>query len=142
MTYTRKIYSTCCYVNEQPDGMVLTSSVQFATTDRLTLTDPFSMQNQFVSFSNVKAKPIVHLILRHENRTSAPVNPGGPRQLYRLLGRRRPRGELAGQQAWHNPDDLVSEPGKSRFEIALVYPTYDGSYDDRAKNNNLVPKHR
>ena len=32
--------------------------------------------------------------------------------------------------------------GKSRIEIAFVHPSFDGTYEERRKKNNIVPRER
>lgn len=136
----------CCYISKQTIT-ALTSSLQFATTGRLTLKDPSSTQIesicQFFCLNNVKAKPVAHLIILRTGRLSsllsAALRHEGEGRHVRLSTRT--------PQTWGAVDGvflmtMFPKHGKSRFVIACVYPTYDGSYDERARNNNIAPKHR
>ena len=167
MEFIKKTYKFCCFIQDDP--MNFTTEI-IPTVNHNGLIDMERTSRNVASLCQVfkpkidssHAEHIVGLILwrverlsrlfsenlRHnawrgkECREPIQVNRDGSAEFWQVL-----------MQIVHAKNFLGARPGiflmtvfptfgKSRFEIAFVYPMFDGSYEEREKKNEIVPPHR
>ena len=112
MDFIKKVYSICCYTNAS------------------------------------KAKQITDLILWRierilkECRRQVDMGPDGPVELYDALTCITHARNFIGNKPGLLLMAMFPSYGKSRFEIAFVFPSVDGSYNERRARGEIVPRNR
>ena len=167
MEFTKRIYKFCCYIQDDPKNFTTEVIPTVNHNGQIDMTRTSKNVAALCHAFSKKIDPshaehIVGLILwrverlsrlfsenlRHnawrgkECREPIHVNLDGSAEFWEVL-----------MQIVHAKNFLGVRPGiflmtvfptfgKSRFEIAFVYPKFDGTYEERAAIHEIVPKHR
>ena len=70
------------------------------------------------------------------------MNPDGSVELYDTLGCITHARNFMGNKPGLFLMAMFPDYGKARFEIAFVYPSVDGSYNERKDKGRIVPRNR
>ena len=157
MDFIKKVYSICCYTNAQPEVYGTDIIPMVCQNSFIDLKKTVQNVEQVCKYFNMdpsKAKQITNLILwriermsrlfsgclRHDPRhgihkeckRQVDIGPDGSVELYDALSCKPGLLLMA----------MFPNYGKSRFEIAFVYPSVDGSYNERKARGEIVPRNR
>ena len=167
MDFIKKVYSICCYTNAQSEvyGTDIISMVcHNGNIDLEKTVQNVEQVCKYFSMDPSKAKQIADLILwriermsrslsgclRHDPRHGTheeckrPVDmgPDGSVELYDALTCITHARNFMGNKPGLLLMAMFPSYGKSRFEIAFVFPSVDGTYNERKARGEIVPRNR
>ena len=165
MDFIKKVYSICCYTNSQPEAFGTDIIPMVCHNRQIDLEKTVLNVEQVCKYFNMaafKAKQITDLILcrierlsrlfsgcfRHdpkqghhrECKRQVDMGPDGPVELDDALGCITHARNFMGNKPGLLLMAMFPNCGKARFEIAFVYPSVDGPYNERKARGTIVPR--
>ena len=167
MDFIRKVYVICCYTNAQPEVYGTDIIPTVCHNNFIDLEKTVQNVEQVCKYFHMdpsKAKQITDLILwriermsrlfsgclRHdprpgihkERKRQVDMGPDGSVELYDALSCITHARNFIGNKPGLLLMAMFPNYGKSRFEIAFVYPSVDGSYNEQKARGEIVPRNR
>ena len=153
MDFIKKVYSICCYTNAQPEDFG-TDIIPMECHNRMIDLDK-TVQNveqvcDLILWRTERLSRLFSGCFRHdpkqgnhrECRRQVEMNPDGSVELYDALGCITHARNFMGNKPRLLLMAMFPDYGKARFEIAFVYPSVDGSYNERKDKGCIVPTNR
>ena len=162
MDFIKKVYSICCYTNAQPEVFgtdIIPTVCHNRQTDLEKTVQNVEQVCKYFNMAPSKAKQITDLILwrierlsrlfsgcfrhdpkqGHHRECRRPVDMGhdGSVELYDALGCITHANNFMGNKPGLLLMAMFPNYGKARFEIAFVYPSVDGPYNERKEGDAL-----
>ena len=167
MDFIKKVYSICCYTNAQSEVYGTDIIPMVCHNGNIDLKKTVQNVEQVCKYFRMdpsKAKQITDLILwriermsrsfsgclrhdpRHgihkECRRQVDMGPDGSVELYDALTCITHARNFIGNKPGLLLMAMFPSYGKSRFEIAFVFPSVDGPYKERKARGEIVPRNR
>ena len=168
MTFIQRVYSACCYANRDPKDFgpdIIPLVRHHRDIDMKRTTKNTQEICRYFGIDTSRAEEIFHLImwrserlsrvfsfaLRHDpnpddmhskRKYEISVNNDGSCELYQALMGIGNAQHFVGTRPHLFLMTMFPKFGKSRFEIAFVFPSIDGPYKTRERSGRIVPEHR
>ena len=167
MDFIKKVYSICCYTNAQSEVYGTDIIPLVCHNGNIDLDKTVQNVEQVCKYFRInpsKAKQITDLILwriermsrsfsgclRHDPRhgihkeckRQVEMGPDGSVELYDALTCITHARNFIGNKPGLLLMAMFPSYGKSRFEIAIVFPSVDGTYNERKARGEIVPRNR
>ena len=167
MDFIKRVYSICCYTNAQSEVYGTDIVPMVCHNGNIDLEKTVQNVEQVCKYFRMdpsKAKQITDLILwriermsrsfsgclRHDPRhgihkeckRQVEMGPDGSVELYDALTCITHARNFIGNKPGLLLMAMFPSYGKSRFEIAFVFPSVDGSYKERKARGEIVPRNR
>ena len=167
MDFIKKVYVICCYTNAEPEVYGTDIIPMVCYNNFIDLEKTVQNVEQVCKYFHMdpsKAKQITDLILWRIERMSrlfsgclqhfpkhgihkeckrqVDMGPDGSVELYDALSCITHARNFIGNKPGLLLMAMFPNYGKSRFEIAFVYPSVDGPYNERKARGEIVPRNR
>ena len=144
MDFIKKVYSICCYTNAQSEVYGTDIIPMVCHNGNIEDRPEHRTGLQILQHGSSKAKQITDLILWRIERMK-PIRNANDQWtgvLVELLTCITHARNFMGNKAGLLLMAMFPSYGKSRFEIAFVFPSVDGTYNERKARGEIVPRNR